>query len=220
MLAVSPMQFLSRLTFPVVHLLSASTDLVIRLLGIRPATDAPITEDEIQLLVAQGAQAGVLEKVEQEMITSVFQLNDSHVSAIMTPYTDIVWLDATDPTSDLWQTVSASGHSRFPLCQGQLDKVLGIVRATDLLDSCRSSGALDLTVLAHKAHFVPETTTISQVITLFKKTGEHIILVINEYGGIQGLLTMHDILEAIVGDTQAEPQVVVREDGSWLMDGS
>ena len=219
-----PLRFLARLTSPIVYLLSASTDLVVRLMGIRPSTDPQVTEEEIRVLIEQGTEAGTFEVAEQDMVERVFRLGDRPVSALMTPRPDIVWLDLEDTPEENRQKILDSCHSRFPVCQEGLDNVLGISHVTDMLERCLSGQALDLTVSLRQPIFVPESTRGLKILELFKQTGIHMALVVDEYGVIQGLVTLNDIMVEIVGDVPnagdlEEPMAVQREDGSWLLDG-
>jgi putative hemolysin len=220
----SPMRLLAKIASPAVHLLSYSTDLVLRLLSIGPSTDPEVTEEEIKILIEQGTEAGMFEEAEQEMLNRVFRLGDRRVSALMTPRPDIVWLDLEDSSETNRQVIMDSAHSQFPVCQGDLDNVLGIIKVNDLLTRCLASQPLDLTAALQRPLYVPESTPGLKVLELFKQSGTHIAIVVDEYGVIQGLVTLNDILEEIVGDIPSldqadEPQAVQREDGSWLLDG-
>ncbi len=219
-----PMRAIAAFASPIVHLLSASTDLVLRILGIGPSTEPQVTEEEIKVLIEQGTEAGMFEEAEQDMVERVFRLGDRPVSALMTPRPDIVWLDLEDTTEENRKKMMDSANSRFPVCQGGLDNVLGIMPVTDLLARSLSGEALDLTVSLRQPVFVPESTRGLKVLELFKQTGTHMALVVDEYGVIQGLVTLNDILVEIVGDVPSadeleDPQAVQREDGSWLLDG-
>lgn len=219
-----PMRMLATIAAPVVHLLSASTDLVVRLLGMTPSTDPQVTEEEIRVLIEQGTEAGTFEEAEQDMVERVFRLGDRPVSALMTPRPDIVWLDLEDSAEENRTKMTDSAHSRFPVCQSGLDNVLGLIFVTDLLGRCLSGQQLDLTGSLRQPVFVPESTRGLKVLELFKQTGIHMALVVDEYGVIQGLVTLNDIMVEIVGDVPSideleEPQAVQREDGSWLLDG-
>ena len=219
-----PMRVLAAGAYPVVHLLSASTDLVLRILGIGPSTEPQVTEEEIKVLIEQGTEAGTFEEAEQDMVQRVFRLGDRPVNALMTPRPDIVWLDLEDSAAENRQKMMDSCHSRFPVCQGGLDNVLGVMHVTDLLARTLSGQPLDLTISLRQPVFVPESTRGLKILELFKQTGIHVALVVDEYGVIQGLVTLNDVLVEIVGDVPSageleEPQAVQREDGSWLLDG-
>ena len=219
-----PMRVLAAGAYPVVHLLSASTDLVLRILGIGPSTEPQVTEEEIKVLIEQGTEAGTFEEAEQDMVQRVFRLGDRPVNALMTPRPDIVWLDLEDSAEENRHKMMDSCHSRFPVCQGGLDNVLGVMHVTDLLARTLSGQPLDLTISLRQPVFVPESTRGLKILELFKQTGIHVALVVDEYGVIQGLVTLNDVLVEIVGDVPSageleDPQAVQREDGSWLLDG-
>jgi putative hemolysin len=219
-----PMRTLSKIASPVVHLLNASTDTILRLLGNTPSTDPQVTEEEIKVLIEQGTEAGTFEAAEQDMLNRVFRLGDRRVSALMTPRPDIVWLDLDDSADKNRQIMVDNAHGQFPVCQGNLDTVLGIVQVNDLLSRCLTNQPLDLTASLRRPLYVPESTPGLKILELFKQSGTHIAIVVDEYGVIQGLVTLNDILEEIVGDIPSidaldEPQAVQREDGSWLVDG-
>jgi putative hemolysin len=220
----TPMRSLSRIASPVVHLLGLSTDLVLRMLGVRPSAEPPVTEEEIRVLIEQGTQAGMFEEAEQDMVERVFRLGDRRVSALMTPRTKIVWLDFDDSPEELSAQITESIYSRFPVYQGSRDNVLGIIHVKDLLPRCLTCQPLDLKAVLQHPLFVPESMRALKVLEMFKQSGTPIALVIDEYGHIQGMVTLNDVLEAIVGDIPTvdeltEPQAVQREDGSWLLDG-
>jgi putative hemolysin len=220
----TPMRALARLASPVVYVLDLSTDAILRVLGMRPVVEPPVTEEEIRALIAQGTQAGMFEEAEQEMVERVFRLGDRRVSAVMTPRTEIVWVDSEAPLEEIQQTIAQSTHSRILVAQGSLDDVLGVVHAKELLLPLLRGEPLDLTAILRQPLYVPESMRALEVLELFKQSATHIALVIDEYGGVQGLVTPSDILEAIVGDLpepgeQVDPLAVQREDGSWLLDG-
>jgi putative hemolysin len=219
-IVAGPMMFLSRLLTPVVRFLSASTELVLRLLGVRPSKEPPVTEEEILVQLDQGTQAGVFEEAEQDMVEGVFSLADRRVNSLMTPRTEIVWLDVKDSLETIREKISACNFSRFPVCQGSLDNVLGIVKARDLLVPSLGGEEIRLKQCLRPAIFIPETTFASRALEILKENSRKLVLVIDEFGGVQGLLTINDILEEIVGDIETgEPQATQRQDGSWLLDG-
>ena len=218
------MRLLLTVCTPLVHLLGISTDLVFRIFGKRFDEQSSVTEEEIKTLVRQGTAAGVFEESEQDMVEAVFQLSDKSARALMTPRTQIVWFDVNDSTERIRTKVADSGHSRFPVCTGSLDNVIGVVQAKDLLASFLSGKKVDPQGSMQQPAFVPRSMPALLVLDHIKQVGSHIVLVVDEYGGIEGLLTHHDILEAIAGDmplgkTPPEPKAVQRKDGSWLLDG-
>lgn len=219
-----PMKAIAKLAAPIVNLLSCSTDLVMLVLGIKPSTDPEVTEEEIKVLIEQGTEAGTFEEAEQEMLERVFRLGDRRVSALMTPRPDMIWLDLDDSLETNQKRITASGHSRFPVCQGELDNVLGIIHVNEVLSHCLAGDPFNLTESLRQPLFLPESTRGLKVLEVFKQTGTQMAMVVDEYGVIQGLVTLNDILEEIVGDIPSveqleEPQIVQREDGSWLLDG-
>jgi putative hemolysin len=224
-LVAGPMQFLAKMTRPVVHLLDRSTDLFIRLLGIKPSAEPAITLEEFKVLIEQGTESGVFEAAEQDMIENVLRLDERPVGAWMTPRPKIVWLEIDEPPESIQQKVIQYRHSRFPVAQDNLDNVIGVVWAKDLLVQSLSGNPLDLKVLLHPPLFIPESMTALTVLELFKQQGSHLALVTDEYGGIEGMVTHNDILEDVVGNipmvgqAAAEPQAIKRADGSWLVDG-
>jgi len=215
-----PMLLLTKLLAPVVRFLSFSTNMVLRLIGIRPSTEPPVTEEEIHVLLDQGTQAGIFEEAEQDMVAGVFRLNDRRVYSLMTPRTEILWLDVRDTTDEILKKLAEGPYSRLPVCQGSLDNVLGIVKARELLTRSLAGEVIHLKECLSPALFIPETTFASRALEIFKESNKELVLVIDEFGGVTGLLTVNDVIEEIVGDIEmSEPQVTQRQDGSWLLDG-
>lgn len=217
-------RFILTIGAPLVYLFTVSTDLVFRLFGKRFNQETLVTEEEITTLLRQGTEAGVFQETEQEMVEAVFDLADKSVRGLMTPRTQIVWLDANDTLERLHAKIAESGHSRFPVCEGSLDKVVGIAQAKDLLAVLLKSDSLDVRTHVQPADFVPRSMTAFQLLDHIKKSNSHIVLVVDEYGDIEGLVTHHDLLEAIAGDMPfgtkpTEAKAVQRKDGSWLVDG-
>ena len=230
-----PMRALSRFSAPLVHLLSSSTEALLRLLGIRDNGEPDLTEDEIKALIRQGAEAGVFEQAEHSMVQRVFRLGDRPIRAFMTPRTEIRWLDLEASRHDQLETVIGSNHSRLPVGRGSLDACEGVLRTSQFLvaeHQARSAAQPDrsndlpvrLEPLLQPPLFVAEATRALAVIEQFRQSGSHIALVTDEFGGIEGLVTVTDLMEAIVGELPSaedneDPAVVQREDGSWLIDG-
>jgi putative hemolysin len=219
-----PMRLLAAISSPAVRLVSVSTDAMFRVMGSRLTQELPVTEEEVKRLIQRGTAAGVFEASEQDMIEAVISLGDKSARALMTPRTQIVWLDVNDSAMEINKKISKSGHSRFPVCGGSLDNVAGVAQAKDLLVSALGNSTIDLKALAQPPAFVPRTMTALQVLEHIKRSGSHLVLVVDEYGGIEGLLTHHDILEAIAGEmpfgqSPARSKAVQRRDGSWLLDG-
>lgn len=220
----APMSVLSQLTAPFVHLLDGSTNLLLRLLNVRPSDEPAVTEEEIKVMIAQGAQTGTFEEVERELVDGVFSLADVRVDALMTPRTEVTWFEVNEPIESVRQKIIESGRSRFPVARGSLDDVIGVVRAKDLLARALEGLPFDLTASLQPPLFVPESLTALKMLNQFRDANTHIALIIDEYGGLRGVVTIADILAEIVGgiyleEEAVEPDVVEREDGSWLIDG-
>lgn len=218
------MQRLSQIARPVVYVLTRSTEMVVRLLGIKPGDELPVTEEEVKLMIEQGTQVGIFEPIEEEMVGQLFWLSDRTVSALITPRTEIVWLDINDSLEELTHKLTSNNHSRFPVADGSLDNVLGVVLAKDLLSQLLAGESIDLQKVMQPPLFVPEGMPALQVLDSFKEARTQHALVIDEYGVLQGLVTVNDMLQELVGDIPeadevADPEVVRREDGSWLLDG-
>lgn len=219
----NPMNWLAKLTAPIVDLLGISTEAVLKLLNVRSAEEQPVTEEEIKLLIAQGAKAGMFEVVEQEMVSRVFQLGDRSIQAIMTPRLEIVWLDVNSPASENQHQMRTSPYSRFPVADDDLDRCLGVVSIKAVWEADLAGETLDLRSVLQPAVFVHENTSALSVLETFRRSGNQIALVTNEYGAIEGLVTLSDLMAAIVGeltqDEADERQIVRRDDGSYLLDG-
>lgn len=219
-----PMTILTSATAPVVRILSGSTELVFRLLRIRPSDEPAVTEEDVRGMLAQGADAGVFAEAEEDLVAGVFRLADLRAGAVITPRTAIEWLDLEDNPEETRRKITESTYSQFPVARASLDNVVGVVYTRDLLARCLNSQPLDLEAVLRPPLFLPESTSALQVLTAFKGTGATMCLVIDEYGGLHGLTTLTDLLEAVVGDlgypgTAAETKALQRADGSWLVDG-
>lgn len=219
-----PMRRLARLVSPIVTLLDASTNAVVRVFRISEEGRPPVSEEEIKVLLRRGTEAGTFEAEEQELIERVFRLADRRLASILTPRPEIVWLDLEGSEAENHQRMIASIHARFPVCRGGLDDVVGVVQAKDLLALALSGEPIELERVMRKAKFVPESMPALEVLEAFKEAKMHIALVMDEYGGLEGLVTTNDILDALVGELpeageQMDFEAFQREDGSWLIDG-
>jgi putative hemolysin len=219
-----PMNVLTRLTYPAVLFLSASTRAVLRLIGVKPSNEPAITEEEVKVLIAQGTKTGTFAQSEQQFIEEVFRLGDRRASALMTPRTEIVWLNMDDTPEALQTKIISSQYSFFPVFQGSLENVVGIVRGKDVLAQLVQDQPLDLKSMLRKPLFVPESMLALRVLEEFKTANNHLALVLDEYGSVQGLITFNDILQFVFGAAPSpgdagDSMVVRREDGSWLLDG-
>jgi putative hemolysin len=219
-----PMHWLSRMTAPLVRMLSGATDAAMRVVGARASTEPSITEEEIRVLMEQGADEGVFERAEQELVENIFRLDERKVASIMTPRKEIAVLDIEDVLEENLARLQDTAFSRFPVIKGNFEHVLGIINAKDILNQLLEGKAIDLPTLVKAPLYVPSTVSPMQLMEQFKKTRNHLALVVDEYGELEGLVTMNDVLETIVGDlpTESVPEndeAVEREDGSWLIDG-
>ncbi|ACK71985.1 protein of unknown function DUF21 [Gloeothece citriformis PCC 7424] len=219
-----PMRTLSKFTAPLVHLLSFSTDNILKLLGFRASQEPSITEEEIRVLIKQATQSGMFEESEQEMVEGVFRLSDRPIKALMTPRFEIVWLNSEASLEEIQQQILASSHSRFLVARGTLDECLGFLRSSDFLSARLAGEAINLLEMIQPPLYIPENTKALKVLEQFKVSGIHIGVIIDEYGSIDGIVTLNDVMEAIVGDISTsenleEPRIIQREDGSWLLDG-
>ncbi len=224
MLVARPMTGLTRVAAPFVWLLTITTSLVLRILGLRRTVEAPPSEEEIAHLIEQGTTAGVFHRAERAMVEGVLRLDERPVTTIMTRRTRIVWLNVADADEVNWRKIVASGHSHFPVYEGTRDNVIGMVAVKALW--ANSAIGLPNNIRHHLTAplLVPATITAVQLLESFKKSGKHLALVTDEFGSIQGLVTLIDVMEAIVGDLpepgdRHAPDAVQRDDGSWLVDG-
>jgi putative hemolysin len=219
-----PSRALAVVIGPLVGILGAATDRTLRIVGVRPSSDVPVTEEAIQELMQEGTRAGVFEEAEHDMVKRVLRFGDRRARVLMTPRNEIVWIDLADPPEEVRRKVSQSPHSRFLVCDQSLDNLLGIVHVKDLLgqgqdvEPFRIKGRLTLPL------FLYEGTHGLKILEMLRASGTHTAVVLDEYGTVAGLLTLTDILEAIVGDIpdrseDEEPRAVRRPDGSWLLDG-
>ncbi|MES2918200.1 MAG: hemolysin family protein [Pseudomonadota bacterium] len=221
------MRALAWITKPLVTLLSVSTDFVLRLLGKHQHEESPITEEEIRVLVAEGTVAGVFDKSEQDMIENVLRLEDWQLAQIMTPRADVVTIDLDDDPAGQRAAIANARHSFLPVCRGGFTEVMGVVAMHDLLAQHLRGEPFDITALLREPVFVPLSISPLSLLETFKARREHLALAVDEYGAVQGLVTLQDVMEPLVGELEAadeslseDPDIVQRADGSWLLDGS
>lgn len=218
-----PMALLARIGTPIVVVLRVSTEGLLRLLGVRHTAENRITEEEIKVMIAEGAEAGVFMQQERHMIEGVLHLADHSIRTIMTPRPDILWLDADAETGKMMATILAAEHSRLLLCEGAVDDVLGFVYVKDLLAQVATGKQLAPRACLRDALTVHESTTVLRLLDLFRQKATNLAIVLDEYGSVEGIVTPRDIFAAIAGefakDSAEEPGVVRRPDGSWLVDG-
>lgn len=222
-LAARPMNWLSTATRPLVLLLSACTNAVLRVLGIRADSARAVTEEEIAASLEEGVDAGVIEAQEHQMVRNVFRLDDRQIGSMMIPRAEIVWIDVESPLDDLLALIAEHGHTRYPVCRGGLDDVIGVLGAQRLLKPLARHEQPDLPALLQPPVFVPETLSGMELLEHFRQSGADLVFVVDEYGAVQGVISERDVLEAITGEfgtpSDDDAWAVRREDGSWLMDG-
>jgi putative hemolysin len=219
-----PMSVLAIVGAPIVWFLRISTEAVLGLLRLRGDAPSAVTEEEVKAMIAEGTDAGVFHEAERELLEGVIRFADRPLRTVMVPRHEIVWLDAGDPLDESLATVLGSGHSRFPLCEGTIDEAIGFVHVKDILEMRLADGS-DLRSVLREPLYVSESIPALRMIELFRSSGIHIAMVIDEYGSLEGLVTPTDILTGIAGDLpdadeEDDPGAVQREDGSWLLDGS
>lgn len=225
LLVARPMAFLSRIASPAVWLLSLSTNLVVRSFGLAKEQEPPPSDEEVAQLIEQGTSAGVFHRAERAMVEGVLQLDERRVTDLMTRRTKIVWLNIADSDEVNWRKIVTSGHSHFPVYEGTRDTVIGLVSVKALWANAAFGLPNNLRDHLTKPLIVPESITAIQLLDNFKKTGKHLALVCDEFGSVQGLVTLIDVMEAIVGDLpepgdRRDPEAHKRDDGSWLVDAS
>jgi putative hemolysin len=218
-----PMDWLSNATRPFVWLLSACTETILKLLGIHNALPRPVTEEEIAASLEEGVDAGVIEAHEHQMVRNVFRLDERQIGSMMITRTEIAWIDVDAPLQQALATISEQPHSRFPVCRGGLDEVIGVLPVQRLIAPLAAGQAPQLAELLQPPVFVPETLSGMELLEHFRVSEAQLVFVVDEYGAVQGVITVRDVLEAITGEF-APPSAdnawaVQRDDGSWLMDG-
>ncbi len=231
LIAVRIARFIDKLCFvsaPVVFFADASARFALRALGIEAGEKPQVSDEDVMLMIRQGAKKGVFESVEYDMISRIFRMSDKRASSMMTPRGEIEWLDLERPDEELVARIKASGRSRFPVAEGSLDELQGVVRSLDLVNfSLSSKGGIREAIRASMKPplFVPESVPAFHVLELFKKNRAHLALVIDEHGSVQGAITLTDVLESIVGDVPADDiegdqkRIVRRSERTWLVDG-
>ncbi|MCP5285567.1 MAG: HlyC/CorC family transporter [Burkholderiaceae bacterium] len=218
-----PMDLLSKVTKPFVWLLSAATHGVLKLLGLAGRTASSVTEEEIAAQLEEGLDAGVIEAQEHQMVRNVFRLDDRQIGSMMIPRAELVWLDVNEPVEQLLAEMVEHGHSRYPVCRGGLDDVIGVVSASDLLGPLSRGEPPSLLAHLSPPVFVPETLSGMELVEHFRRNDVDLVFVVDEYGAVQGLISERDLLEAIAGElgeaSADDAWATPRTDGSWLMDG-
>jgi len=225
LIAAYPMTIIASVGAPIVWILNNSAILILKIMGIDKDSKANMTEDEVQAVLFEGAETGVLEKNEYDMMRRIIALDDRQVKTIMTPRIDIVALDINDDLDTIRQKIHESGHSRFPVIDGNLDNLKGVVSAREVLEAAFSNPtAFNLTPVMKEAPLLSDNAACHKVLELFKNHPVNLAVIIDEYGTLEGIVTSSDLLEAIVGSVASNYEdnqhiIVEREDGSWLVDG-
>jgi len=218
-----PMEWLTSATRPFVWLLSATTEAVLRLFGLRDHVVRSVTEEEIAASLEEGLDAGVIEEHEHQMVRNVFRLDERQIGSMMIPRNEIAWIDVEAPLADVLAIISEHAHSRFPVCRGGLDDVIGVLPAQRLLAPLAAGQAPAIADLLSPPVFVPETLSGMELLEHFRVAEAQLVFVVDEYGAVQGVITVRDVLEAITGEfsppSADNAWAVQRDDGSWLMDG-
>jgi len=222
-LMAGPISVLAKLSRPFVYLLSVSTDGILRLMGKKELSSANLTEEDIHSMLAEGSQAGLIEKQEHEMVRNVFRLDDRQIASLMTPRSEIIYLDIEQPLEGNLENLMNSDHSRYPVCRGGIHDTVGIITAKRLLKQRMKGESTNIQEYLQPAIFVPESLTGMKLLEQFRESGVQMVFVVDEYGEILGLITLQDVLEALTGEFKSrDPEdvwAVQREDGSWLLDG-
>lgn len=223
MMVARPMNWLSRFAGPVVSFLSVSTEALLRLLGFKPEKELAVSEEEVRVLMQEGVRAGAFNKVESHIVHSALELDQLPVREIMTPRPKVIWLNQDDPHEQVWHKIVVSGHSHFPVYAGNRDHTVGVVSVKAIYANLAAGVGANLKDLMTPPLIVPETQTVLQLVETFKQSGKHIALVTDEFGGLVGLVTLNDVMEAVVGEfptqgERAKPEARKRDDGTWLID--
>jgi putative hemolysin len=218
-----PMNRLSNLFSPLVNLLNFSSDSLMAALGIRKPKESVVSEEEVRVLIDEGLSAGIFKKTEKDMVAGVFDLDEQTSGDLMTPRARMIWLSLDDTDEENWRRIAGSGHSHFPVYQETRDNVIGMVSVKSLWANLSLAGRVELRALVTPPLYVPTAMPASKLIESFKKSGKHIALVVDEFGGLQGLVTLNDVMMAIVGnlperEQRDDPKARLRQDGAWLID--
>jgi putative hemolysin len=222
-LVARPMQLLAALAKPFVRLLSGSTQLVLRVLGVNARNTQAMTEEDLHMLLEEGSDAGIIEQHEHRMVRNVFRLDDRQIGSFMVPRGEVVFFDANDDLNTNLERFESSQHSRFPVLQGGWNTILGVMDAKQMLAQTLRREQLDFTAKLNPPVFVPESLTGMELLENFTSTGTQLAFIVDEYGEVQGIVTLQDVMEAITGEIKTtrpdDSWAVQREDGSWLLDG-
>ena len=226
-LIAPPLRLLSKLMSPFVKMLSLTTNAIVRVIGIHQAKEEAPTEEDIAGMIKEGADTGVFEKTEYDIVSRALRLDDQHLKSLMTPRVDLVILDLEEDRAANLAVIAANPYSRFPVCRGDRSHIQGYVMVRDLFAQAARVGsidAVDIDGAVQELLYVPETVSAMALLEMFKKNRAELALIVDEYGDIQGMVTLSDVMSALVGDVtvngeEQDPDAVQRQDGSWLLDG-
>lgn len=220
-----PMNILSGLASPLVWILSHSALFIMRLLGIKESDESTVTEFEVMAMIEEATEKGVFHTSEQEMVEAIFELDERRIGSLTTPRTEMVWIDLEAPIDDFKRVIIEDKYSSYPVGRGNADNIVGIVQSKDMLAELLKGNEIDLETMMSEPFYIPEGVTVARAISMFKEQGIHTAVIVSEFGGVEGIVRMHDIIEHIFGElrndenTPDDPDAVQREDGSWLLDG-
>lgn len=219
-----PMYIISVIAAPFIWLLTFTTDLILKILNVKKSKESHVTEEEIKAIIQEGTEAGTVQEIEQDIVENVFHLGDRKINTLMTQRPDITWLNIDHSIETITSTITSSIHQSFPVCKGELDKVEGIVYSKDLLNSILKNEPFEITRSVKAALFLTENTTAYKALEKLRESKQHVVLVVDHLGAIQGILTMNDLIDALVGDLAEQlhekKEIIPREDGSFLVDAS
>ena len=224
-IVAKPINIFSRIISPLNMVASWATDAILWVFGSHNPPEPGVTEEDITSLLEEGTQAGIFDEAEQELVQSVFRFGDREVTTLMVPRPDVVYLDLEDTFEENTQKILSSGHTRYPVCKGNLDVISGVISVRDLWTQLASGGEPDLKGIVQEALVIPEHISALRVLDLFRTATTPLAVIMDEYGSVAGIITLHDLLEAIVGDLSTvdepdeEPSIIQRDDGSWFVDG-
>ena len=218
-----PMQLLSKATAPFVWLLTHTSDLILKILQIKPSTDSKVTEEEIKAIIQEGTEGGEVQEIEQEIMERVFHLGDRNVGSLMTHRKQMVWLDMEDSPEEISEKIKGEIHSVYPVCKNSIDEVVGVVLMKDIFEQVMHNKPLDLTPLIRQPQYIPDSSSAYIALERLQESRQHYSIVIDEYGALQGIVTLNDLMDALVGDVSMlnyddEKSIVQREDGSYILD--
>lgn len=225
LIAARPLAIIATVSGPVISILSGATELVLRVLGVKTSNRNEITEEEIRILIKQGAETGLFEEAEHDLVERVLKLDDRRITAIMTPKNKMIWLNTEDSIENNQRKVMENNFTRFLVCNGNLERILGVAHVKELLRNCYGGNPFDIETHLEPVMFLTENLRVLECLLKFKESRESVAVIINEYGSVQGMVTITDFLKAIIGTVSSLDQVAVhatiqRDDGSWLIEGS